>query len=91
MNESSLHLKLVKLYLLYFESVLRFEQNTSHNQYNNMQRILREIEKITKQRKVELKEFYHQTDYYKNVRKPKSDERIKEFLSRFKEQENLKK
>jgi hypothetical protein len=83
MNKSSLHLKLVKLYLMYFESGSRFEDTKQRKSYLRTVRYLREIEKIARQRRLEVKEAYTQTDHYKNVVKKLTDKDIERLRSNY--------
>jgi len=84
MNESSLHLKLVKLYLMYFESGHRFEETKQRTAYLRTMRYLREIEKIAKQRRAEVKETYTNTDHFKDVVEPKVKNQITKLRTNYK-------
>lgn len=68
MNNSSLHLELVKLYLLYFESGNSFEDTKTRRSYARTVRYLKQIEKLARQRRMEVKETYKNTEEYKKLR-----------------------
>lgn len=84
MNESSLHLKLVKLYLMYFEAGHRFEETKQRRSYLRAQKYLREIEKVSRLRRAELKETYVNTDHFKNVINPFNQSRIPKLRAKYK-------
>lgn len=90
MNESSLHLRLVKLYLLYFEAANKFEDTKGKASYQRSKRYLLQIEKICKKRRAEIRETYRNTEYYKNIHRPIIDRKIKELRANYDEDKNKK-
>ena len=90
MNNSSLHKQLVKLYLLYFDSSNKFENRLEKASCYRAMRYLRQIELVAKQRRLEMKERFRQTDQYKNYTAPLNKKRLQIFMTKIANKENKK-
>lgn len=91
MNESSLHLELIKLYLLYFESGNQYEDTGTRASYIRTIRYLKEIEKIAKNRRMEIRNKYKSTDEYKKLRDTSIAKNVAILRAKFGDQPRRKK